>query len=94
MDSEALHKIQVSSTGLQGSSKPVEAKIAPHGYTVAVEGDNLVCYKLEKKGGFIGIGARQTGRPVLHHLRPGCVIVPRVGRPRVYQPVILLLKGH
>ncbi|NLG52265.1 MAG: hypothetical protein GX552_19310 [Chloroflexi bacterium] len=67
MDSEALHKIQVWAK--HGTPKQfqieIEAKIAPHGYVVAIEGNNLVCYKVEKKGGFIGIGARQTRQPVL-----------------------------
>jgi hypothetical protein len=67
MDSEALHKIQMwakHGTPRQFLTE-IEAKITPHGYSAALEGNHIVCYKLEKKGGFIGIGARQVRRPVL-----------------------------
>lgn len=98
MDSEALHKIQVwakHGTPRQFLTE-IEAKIAPYGYVVALEGNHLVCYKLEKKGGFIGIGVRQVKQPVLRIIYDqDRVLVPEeTAAPEFVNLLSSLLKGH
>lgn len=98
MDSDALHKIQVwakHGTPRQFVTE-IEAKIAPHGYTAAIEGNHVVCYKLAKKGGFIGIGARQIRQPVLRIIYDqDRVLVPEdSAAPEFVSLLSSLLKGH
>ena len=64
---DTLHKIQVwaSHGTLRQFHSEVAAKIAPHGYEAALKGTALTCYRVGKAGGFLGIGARKTRRPVL-----------------------------
>ena len=41
------------------------ARLAPHGYEALMENDTITCYRVEKNGGFLGIGARTERTPVL-----------------------------
>ncbi|MEA3406996.1 MAG: hypothetical protein U9R48_02805 [Chloroflexota bacterium] len=43
----------------------VASKVADSDYEAELEGDVLTCYRVEKHGGFLGIGGKTTREPVL-----------------------------
>ncbi len=53
----------------------VSAKMGKEGYQVELEGDSLICYRVRKEGGFLGIGKRQVKELVLEIIRKGEEIV-------------------
>ena len=48
--------------------------MAPHGYVAQLEGDTLTCYRVRKQGGFLGMGKREVGEPVLLITRQGAQV--------------------
>ena len=45
--------------------------MAPHGYVAQLEGDTLTWCRVRKQGGFLGMGKREVGEPVLLITRRG-----------------------
>ena len=43
----------------------LSARLSEDGYETAIEGEALVCYRIRKEGGFLGIGAKTIREPVL-----------------------------
>lgn len=64
---DALHKIQnwASHGTMRQFLAEISAKVAEEGYEVAVDGAALVCSRVHKEGGFLGIGAKKISEPVL-----------------------------
>ena len=60
----------------------VVSKVAEADYEAELEGDTLTCYRVEKEGGFLGIGGSTTREPVLKVIMPeeGDVEVPEEPR--------------
>lgn len=55
----------------------VAARVTELGYQAELEGNALMCYKVHKEGGFLGIGARKIRETVLQVTREGDeVLVP------------------
>ena len=53
----------------------VSAVIPAEGYRLELQADELVCYRVRKEGGFLGIGARTVKEPVLRFIREDGQIV-------------------
>ena len=70
---DALHKIRnwASHGTLRQFRTEIAGKVAPDGYEVEMEGDTLVCYRVSKAGGFLGIGARKVKETVLEVVGEG-----------------------
>ena len=64
---DALHKIQTwaSHGTMRQFQAEIGAKVAQDGYEVAIKGTSLVCSRVHKEGGFLGIGAKKIREPVL-----------------------------
>jgi hypothetical protein len=56
----------------------VVSKVAEEDYEAELEGDTLTCYRVEKEGGFLGIGGETNREPVLKVIMPeeGDVEIP------------------
>ena len=64
---DALHKIQTwaGHGTVRQFLAEISGKIAGGGYEVAIDGEALVCSRVRKEGGFLGIGAKKISEPVL-----------------------------
>jgi len=70
---DALHTVRswASHGTLRQFHTEISAKVGPEGYEVEIEGDTLICYKVRKEGGFLGIGARKIKETVLKVIGEG-----------------------
>jgi len=95
---DALHKIRVwaSHGTMKQFSSEVIAKLSKIGYLGELVDDTLTCYKFERKGGFLGIGARKVRKEVLRIIRKGTdVEIPAESAdPEFVSLLSELLKQH
>ena len=70
---ELLHQVQTwaSHGTLRQFRAEISGALSAQGYDVDVKGDVLTCYRVGKKGSFLGIGKRRQREPVLRIVRQG-----------------------
>ncbi len=70
---ESVRKIQVwaSHGTLRQFFAELSAKLLNMGVQCKLEGSTITCYRVEKQGGFLGIGAKKTEIPLLKITKDG-----------------------
>jgi hypothetical protein len=95
---DELYKIHIwaSHGTMKQFSAEVIAKCSKIGYEAELEGNTLTCYKVEHKGGVMGIGARKIKKTVLKIIRTGnAVEIPESeADPEFVAKLSELLKQH
>jgi len=95
---EKLHKLRnwISHGSMQQFFTEVSPKLLVLGYETDLVGDKLSIFRVEKKGGFLGIGAKKVRTAVLDATRQGddIVIDDATLEPAVVDLILSFMHAH